>query len=233
MNTNQQTPGTEPLCRVEPIGPDIDSNSLELLSLLMCDLVDSTAISENLSPIEMGEFLTSYYEIADRVFRTHNGRLIRCVGDGVYAIFENTFGVRESAINAARAAIDLQKEISDSPEIFEFTNQIHAVRISVVTGVGIKSYLELVRQEVVFGELPFLADRLKSLAKPNDIVFNRQSADLIGSRLNLIKMDGPKLRGFRRKVKVWRLNHKHREEFSTPFFEILRRRFSPLASVKM
>lgn len=150
----------------------------KLLTLLMCDIVDSTKLSTNLSANDMRSLLVDYYSICAEDLNNFGGRLIECIGDGVLGIFDHE-DPRQNAMNAANAAIVLRCKVAelhlpqDSPKSL-------AVRIAVVSGPGVLALNGLMGYEAVFGQLPFIAHRLQQMAGRDGIVFNEFAAHMIG-----------------------------------------------------
>ena len=57
------------------------------LTVMFCDVVGSTALSQQRDPELVREVLRSYQVTCDRVVRRYEGRIARYVGDGVLAYF--------------------------------------------------------------------------------------------------------------------------------------------------
>lgn len=70
-----------------------------LASVLMTDIVDSTARAVALGPSHWGEVISRHNELAERVIDSHEGRLIKTTGDGVIGLFDSA----ERAVRAGRA----------------------------------------------------------------------------------------------------------------------------------
>src|SRR5690348_15870124 len=57
------------------------------LTVMFCDLVRSTALSEKLDPEELGRVLHSYRTICGEVLDRHDGSVVGYVGDGYLTYF--------------------------------------------------------------------------------------------------------------------------------------------------
>jgi len=57
------------------------------LTLMICDLVGSTALSARLDPEEMRAVIDAYHAACARITRTHDGFLAEFRGDGILAYF--------------------------------------------------------------------------------------------------------------------------------------------------
>src|SRR5215472_964792 len=65
------------------ISPTSSESERRLLTLLFCDLADSTALSERLDPEDLHDLLNSYRRVCQDVVRQYQGHLSEFVGDGV------------------------------------------------------------------------------------------------------------------------------------------------------
>jgi len=62
------------------------------LTVMLCDLVGSTAISARLDPEDMGSVIGAYLRCCTELIERHGGFVARLVGDGVVAYFRLSSG---------------------------------------------------------------------------------------------------------------------------------------------
>ncbi len=78
------------------------------LTVMFCDLVGSTALSERLDPEDMWEVIRAYRAACARVIATYDGIIARFVGDGILAYFgyprEGVLHLREHRVFVCRRA---------------------------------------------------------------------------------------------------------------------------------
>lgn len=104
--------GDEPFVNVDFAAPrgfgKVDPNVTRrsLMSMLMTDIVDSTARAVAVGPARWQEVISRHNERAERVIDEHEGRLVKTTGDGVIGLFD-------SAERAARAALALGEKMTD------------------------------------------------------------------------------------------------------------------------
>ena len=96
-----------------------------LMSLLMTDIVDSTARAVALGPARWQEVISRHNERAERVIEQHQGRLLKTTGDGVIGLFD-------SAERAVRAAVALRDAIR-SLEV-EIRAAVHTGEVDMSAG---------------------------------------------------------------------------------------------------
>lgn len=180
-----------------------------LVTVLMCDLVDSTRLSTCLHARDLVDVLLAYYAVCLSAARTRSGQVIRYIGDGVVCVFEHTDRAGDGALNAMATAISLRHQVHGIalPANHDAPRMLRA-RIALATGWGVRSTFPQdngSRQELIFGEIPFLADRMKGFAAPDGIVVCSSTAALLRRRCALRCLGDRQLRGFPHKRSVWRL----------------------------
>lgn len=76
------------------------------MTVLFSDIRSFTALSEGMTPEENFNFINSYLSRVSPVIRTHSGFIDKYIGDAIMALFP------ETAEDAVRAAIEMQKQVS-------------------------------------------------------------------------------------------------------------------------
>ena len=74
----------------------------QLASVLMTDIVDSTAQAVAMGPARWQEVISRHNERAERTIASYDGRMVKTTGDGVIGLFDSA----ESAVRAAVAISD-------------------------------------------------------------------------------------------------------------------------------
>ena len=75
------------------------------LTILFCDLVDSTPLSEKLDPEEFREVITSYHQEAEIIIKKHGGHVAQYLGDGLLVYFGYPVGLEDAAKVGCRLAL--------------------------------------------------------------------------------------------------------------------------------
>jgi len=141
------------------------------LTVVFCDLVGSTALSEQLDPEELGEVILAYREVAATAITRYGGYVARYVGDGILAYFGYPRAHGDDPLRAVHASLQI---LAGMRTLAQTLGRAKGIEISARIGVhsGLVVVGELVRGEVreqagVVGETPNLASRLIELAMPN------------------------------------------------------------------
>jgi class 3 adenylate cyclase len=111
LNQQRATDAVPPVERTiaasEPLGGDAPSQGGERrqLTVMFCDLVGSTALSERLDPEELRNLLHAYRIHCGEVIARYDGFVARYVGDGILTYFGWPTAHEEDAERAVRAVL--------------------------------------------------------------------------------------------------------------------------------
>jgi hypothetical protein len=102
------------------------------LTVMICDLVGSTALSARLDPEDMRAVIDAYHAACARITRTYDGFLAEFRGDGILAYFGYPLAHEDDAERTVRAALDI---IAAVARLETRAAEPLAVRIGIATGV--------------------------------------------------------------------------------------------------
>src|SRR4029077_20535043 len=91
---------------------DSDNAQGRHLTVMFCDVVDSTVLAERLDPEDMREVLTSFQDACASAIERFQGYVARWVGDGVLAYFGYPRAHEDDAQRAIYAALGVLAEIA-------------------------------------------------------------------------------------------------------------------------
>jgi DNA-binding SARP family transcriptional activator len=77
------------------------------VSVLFCDLVDSSRLASQLDPEALRHVLDRYFETVSGVIARHGGTVEKFIGDAVVAVFGSPVAHEDDPLRAARAAIEI------------------------------------------------------------------------------------------------------------------------------
>ena len=190
--------------RREPVEPE-----RRQLTVMFCDLVDSTALSHQLDPEDLREVIRDYQKCANQVIVRYEGFVARYMGDGMLVYFGYP---RAHEDNAARAIDASLKIIEALEQLGAAPGRMHGrhlgARIGIATGLVVVGDLigEGASEEAqVVGETPNLAARLQTLAKSNSVVVDQSTRELAGGLFEYADQGVHRLKGFRLPVRAWRV----------------------------
>ena len=185
------------------------------LTVMMCDMVGSTALSVQLDAEQLTELVQAYRKRCGAIIKRHGGTVAHYVGDGILAYFGYPRAHEDDAERALRAALDIVAG-SAQPSAEGLNSQVH---IGIATGVvvvgdmsgsarlptGDPSYAGSVEEVSAMGAAPNLAARLQGLGEPGMVVVSDQTRRLTGGIFEYTDMGRHNLRGFGEPVQAWRV----------------------------
>lgn len=189
------------------------------ITVLFCDIVGSTRLSERLDPEDLRETLTAYQAAVTAAVARQQGHVARFVGDGVLAYFGWPNADEEHAESAVRAGLAVIQAVR---------MQQLSVRIGIASGLVVASELIGVgaaQTVTAVGETPNLAARLQGLAEANAIVMSESTRQLLGRLFVLADLGLQTMAGFAKPQQAWRVLG---ESTTLSRFEALRSEASPL-----
>jgi class 3 adenylate cyclase/tetratricopeptide (TPR) repeat protein len=172
------------------------------LTVMFCDLVGSTALSEKLDPEELRSVLHAYRVHCGEVIARYDGFVARYVGDGILTYFGWPTAHEEDAERAVRAAL----EIVDTVKLASSSEAL-SVRIGIATGPVVVGETAGVgdQSKLAVGSTPNLASRLQGLATADQIVIAASTRRLVGNGFELTDLGEHDLKGIAEPVHAWRV----------------------------
>jgi class 3 adenylate cyclase len=161
-----QPTSPEDLLRRPSSGLARASAERRLLTVMFCDLVDSTALSTSLDPEDLREVIARYHARVAEVASQHSGFVAKYMGDGVLVYF----GYPQAREDDPERAIQAGLDIIDATGRLEFPLQRLQVRVGLATGLVVVGDLigsGASAEQAVVGETPNLAARLQVSAAPH------------------------------------------------------------------
>ncbi len=153
------------------------------LTVMFCDLVGSTALSEELDPEDLQEVNRAYQDACKAAIDRYEGYVARYMGDGVLAYFGYPQAHEDDAERSIHAGLGVvEAMIGLNQKLGKQLNIKFAVRIGIATGHVVVGDLigEGASQEsAVVGSTPNLAARLQALASANTVVVSPGTHGLV------------------------------------------------------
>ncbi|HYZ25208.1 MAG TPA: adenylate/guanylate cyclase domain-containing protein, partial [Rhodopila sp.] len=174
------------------------------VSVMFCDMMDSTQLSTRLDPEDLSAVIRSYQSIVATTIAHFDGFIARYVGDGVLIYFGYPQAHEDDAERAVRAALAVIAEIGQAPAPMQGVR----VRIGIATGlvvVGEPIGTGKSQQQIAIGETPNLAARLQSLAQPNTVVIAASTRRLVGELFEYRDLGAVAMKGIAGPVPAWQV----------------------------
>jgi class 3 adenylate cyclase/predicted ATPase len=173
------------------------------LTVMICDLVGSTALSARLDPEDMGAVLDAFQAACARITLSFDGFLADFRGDGILAYFGYPRAHEDDADRTVRAGLDIAATVA---RLKTRAEEPLSVRIGIATGlvvVGDLGGAGALREHTVVGDTPNLAARLQALAEPGTVVVAASTRRLLGDRFRLRDLGFHKVKGIAEPIAAW------------------------------
>ena len=178
-----------------------DSSSLELrqLTVMFCDLVDSTSLSLKLDDETWREFIDEFQSTCERIFSAHGGYIHEYGGDGPLVYFGYPTPYEDCAFRAVSAGLELIQHFTDlssniETSAFPSLEYVPQVRIGIHTGPVVTGYMR--GKPTATGSMVALAERIQREAPPNQLIISRDTLDLVKTRFVVEPLGVRQLKGF-------------------------------------
>ena len=204
-------PGSLPIAvspEQQPFPPERDQAERRQLTVMFCDLVDSTALSRRLDPEDLQDVIRRFLDACSQAIGQFNGYIAKYMGDGMLVYFGYPQAHEhdaERAVHAGLAILDTVTALQQDNPHPEFNM---AARIGIATGhvvVGELMGQDTAKERSVFGETPNLAARLQALATPNQLVIDPVTKRLVGHEFEFADLGAFSLKGFDTPVQAWQV----------------------------
>src|SRR3989442_8751517 len=165
------------------------------LTVLFCDLVDSTVLASQLDPEDLREVVRAYQETCAKVIARFDGHIAQYLGDGLLVYFGYPQAHEDDAQRAVRAGLGMVEALSQLNTRLGRDQGVHlAVRLGIHTGLVVVGEVGggTRQEQLALGETPNLAARLQGLAAPNTLVIRAATLQLL-SGLFTYQSIGPSL----------------------------------------
>jgi len=189
----------------EPHAPEAERRQL---TVLFCDLVDSTVLASQLDPEEWREVVRAYQATCAKVIARFEGHIAQYLGDGLLVYFGYPQAHEDDAQRAVRAGLGMVEALG---QLNIRLKQDRGVELSVRLGchTGLVVVGEVgggPRQEqLALGETPNVAARLQGIAAPNTLVISAATVPLLGGFFACQPLGPHRLKGFAQPLQVYQV----------------------------
>ena len=191
-----------------PITPTAEAERRQL-TVMFCDLVGSTELSQQLDPEDLREVNRAYQDVCKIAIERYEGYVARYMGDGVLAYFGYPQAHEDDAERAVHAGLAVVESVVDlNLPLGDAQNIELGVRVGISTGAVVVGDIigEAASQEsAVVGETPNLAARLQDLASRNAVVIGPGTHALVTGRFEYENMGNYQLKGIAEQTQAWRV----------------------------
>ncbi len=194
---------------------DAPATTRRTVTVLFCDIVDSTPLGEHLDIEAFRRVQTRYFDAARGTLERHGGTVEKYIGDAVMAVFGIPTLHEDDALRAVRAAVELVDAIA--PLDADLARD-HGLRLRVRVGVATGEVVTgnpTDGQAFVTGDTVVVAERLERASPPNEVLIADSTYRLVAGAVVVEPVEPVPAKGRAEPVAAWRLR---RVETDTPAF---------------
>jgi len=175
------------------------------VTVVFCDITDSTPLGERIDPEVFRKVQHRYYEAVREALERHGGTVEKYIGDAVMAVFGIPIAHDDDALRAVRAAIDIRTGLA---ELNTKLAEEHRLRLSIRTGVNTG---EVVTGDAsqghafASGEAVATTQRLETAARAGEILLGEATYRLVSNAVLVEPVEPLTLKGKAQPVAAWRL----------------------------
>ena len=186
--------------------PYVPNAERRQLTVLFCDLVDSTPLASQLDPEDLREVVRAYQEACAKVIARFEGHIAQYLGDGLLVYFGYPLAHEDDAQRAVRAGLGMVEAVGQLNTRLGQEHGVHlAVRLGCHTGLVVVGEIGggARQEQLALGETPNLAARLQGIAAPNTLVISTATFQLLGGFFACQPLGTPFLKGLAQPLAVY------------------------------
>lgn len=179
------------------------------LTVMFCDLVGSTTLSEQLPPYTYCQLLQAYHETCEKVVVSFEGHIAQFLGDGILSYFCYPTSHDDDAYRAVKAGLEILAALE------QLNLRLKAERgIELAVRIGIHSGLVVVAEvggsnkyeQLAIGVTPNIAARLQGEAALNSVVLSGATYQLIRACFDCQSLGAKTLKGIAQPMEVYQVS---------------------------
>ena len=186
------------------LGDESSVGSRKTVTVLFCDLVDSTRLGERLDPETLRLVLDRYFDEMRRAVERHGGTVEKFIGDAVLAVFGVPRVHEDDALRAVRAADDMRSILPKlNAESGRGNGEELRIRIGINTGEVVVS--DQGSDRIVTGDAVNVAARLEQAAEAGEIVVGEETYRFVRDAVTADPIGPLELKGKSERVSAHRV----------------------------
>ncbi len=192
------TQNTKSRSTASPHTPKQQSAERRQLTVLFCDIIGSSSLSERIDPEELRDIMRDYRDICNKIVSGYGGYIAQYLGDGILVYFGYPHAHEDDAQRAAFAALEIIKRIPENIYPSQQSDDVRlAVRIGIHTGLVVVGEIGGGdKRSMALGETPNIAARVQDYASKNTVVISGYTHQLLNRRFECKTLGSHTLKGF-------------------------------------
>lgn len=172
------------------------------LTVMFCDLVGSTALSDQLDVEEYREVILDYQQVAEAVIKRYGGHVAQYLGDGLLVYFGYPQGLEDAPKAGVRAGLGILEAVANANQQWKA-----AGKTTIEVRIGIHTGIVVVDDHLALGDTTNIAARLEGLAPSNGLVISPKTLKLVKGWFEVKSIGEHQLKGIAKPMEVFQVLH--------------------------
>ena len=190
---------------VEAAGPSPGGATRRTVTVLFCDVVDSTGRGERVDPESLRRVMSRYFDEMRAAVEAHGGTVEKFIGDAVMAVFGVPAVHEDDALRAVRAAAEMRERLAELNRELE---RVWGVRLEIRIGINTGEVVAgdvAAAATIVTGDVVNTAKRLEEAAGAGGVLIGRETHRLVAGAVEAEPLEPLSLKGKSEPVPAWRV----------------------------
>src|SRR6516165_9099863 len=178
------------------------------LTVMFCDVVDSTRLSSQLDPEDWRDVVRAYQRACTEIIQRYDGHIAQLLGDGLLVYFGYPQAHEDDAQRAVRAGLGILEAVEALNSSLALAKGLTlAVRLGIHTGLVVVGAMGGIgrQEQLALGDVPNIASRIEGLAAPNTVAISDATYRLVQGYFACQDLGVQALRGVPEPVPLYRV----------------------------
>lgn len=176
------------------------------VSVLFCDIVDSSRLAATMEPETMHEIMGRVLRLMAEAVHRYEGTVNQFLGDGLMALFGAPIALEDHALRAVHAALAIQDTVTAyGRELGRDLGVDLRLRIGINTGPVVVGRIgdDLRMDYTAVGDTTHLAARLQTLCAPGGVLVSEPTYRAVEGYVRADALGPAEVKGRAEPVRVW------------------------------
>jgi class 3 adenylate cyclase len=193
---------------LSPTTPHTPEAERRQLTVMFCDLVDSTKLASQLDPEEYRDVVRAYQRVCSEIIPRFDGHIAQLLGDGLLVYFGYPQAHEDDAPRAVHTGLGILAAMGDLNTHLQRQKGIQlGMRLGIHTGLVVIGEMGGGgrQEQLALGEVPNVASRIQGLAQPHTLVISEATYRLVEGYFTCESLGEHTLRGVSQSLSIYRV----------------------------